>query len=243
MRRRSNKPKVVWLPPTAENSVDPVGNSTWQLINFAINVGAAGDFAAAEIPVVLDGTQSDPLNPTSSLADIQDSGYRLRRIVGKLYLFIAQTATPPTTGLFGVSAGFMVRRTNESSGVPQSANTGASMANSIGPQNIHPALIGQSMDPWIWRRTWLMANNGPAGTTYGDIPGQNFGGQYPGPLEGPHIDQKTARIIGQEERLFLDIGITNIFGTDVTTSLVGLLEVRVLASMRTTIGNRRNASR
>lgn len=117
------------------------------------------------------------------------------------------------------------------------------MASAAGAGNIDPGAIQNSGDPWIWRRSWLMANNGAGGTNFGDIPAQNFGAQYPGPLEGPHVDQKTARIVGPEDRLFLNIGVVHMFTTDVDTSVLVVTDLRVLASMRTSIGNRRNATR
>lgn len=232
--RRRNKPRVVWLPPTNNFSVTG-GRSCWHIVSANITLPSVGNVDAIEVPIVQDGLNSSPLDPASSLADIENSGYRLRRIVGKLYVFIAQTAGAAQT--FGVTAGLIVRRTNQ--------NTGGSLAASqptIDP--VDPADIDNSMDPWIWRRSWLLANNGLSPLTgFADIPSQNFGAQYPGPLEGPHIDQKTARIVGPEERLFLDVSSTLITGDATDTSLVLIYEMRVLASMRTSVGNRRNASR
>lgn len=240
--RRRNKPKVVWLPCTNVNSLDEGfgPNTTTQVVSTTIFTGGAGSSTTLEMPVVQDGNQSDPLDPVASLSDIENSGYRLRRIVGKVYVFIGQAGTP-TASLFAVTAGFIIRRTAENANT--GANTGFSQANSLNPQSIDPQRIGNSMDPWIWRRTWMLGNNGAAGTTFADAPGTNFGAQYPGPLEGPHVDQKTARIVGQEERLFLDVSAMNVFGNDTQTSLVVITDLRVLASMRTSVGNRRNASR
>lgn len=240
--RRKSKPRVVWLPCTNVNSLDEGfgPNTTTQLVTATIFTGGPGSSTTLEMPVVQDGNQSDPLDPVASLSDIENSGYRLRRIVGKVYCFIAQTGAP-TASLFAVTAGFIIRRTAENANT--GANTGFSQANSLNPQSIDANRIGNSMDPWIWRRTWLLANNGAGGTGFGDAPGQNFGAQYPGPLEGPHVDQKTARIVGQEERLFLDVSVMDTLGTDVQTSIVVITDLRVLASMRTSVGNRRNASR
>lgn len=246
MRRR--KAKVVWLPTTNAFSADQGGalanTTTWQLTTQSLFGTITGDHEAFEIPVTLDGSQSDPLNPTSSLADIENSGYRLRRIVGKVYILIAQTTNDATTAVYGVTAGFMVRRTGQG-GIASLASLAPAVAGEVGAE-LNPGLIDNSMDPWIWRRSWLLADNGTNSTNPFDVtqlPANNYGAQYPGPLEGPHVDQKTARIVGPEERLFLDVGVTTILPSNNITSLVLITDLRVLASMRTNIGNRRNASR
>lgn len=240
--RRRNKPRVVWLPVANGSSVGGNNTSVIQFITAVIAPSIAGATdTVIELPIVQDGLQSDPLDATASLADIENSGYRLRRIVGKVWVLIGQTGQP-ATAQFIVTAGFMVRRV---SGIGDSATPGTSLAASgtTLAQGVHPANISNSMDPWIWRRSWQLANNGSGGTQFGNTPGSNFGHEYPGPLEGPHVDQKTARIVGPEERLFLDVGVTDLLGNDVQTSLIVITDLRVLASMRTNIGNRRNASR
>lgn len=248
--RRKTKPRVVWLPPTNTFSVDvATQRSCWNFASVSFSDGDAGDSGLIEVPLVSDGIASDPLQPGSSLADIESSGYRLRRIVGKLYVFIAQNNTVGQS-VIGVTAGLIIRRTDP--------NTGGSLAVASGGFGADPADIDNSMDPWIWRRSWLL-NNGPTFTgsnvalTAEDAmviqrigPGQNFGRDYAAAFaDGPSIDQKTARIVGPEERLFLDIDATTILGVGAphTTSLVIIYEMRVLASMRQNIGNRRNASR
>lgn len=247
MRRR--KTKVVWLPGTNAFSADSAAiaapnTTTWQLQTSSIFGSIAGDHTAFEIPVTLDGSQSDPLNATSSLADIESSGYRLRRVVGKVYILIAQSINDDTTAVFGVTAGLMVRRTG-TGGAASLAQLAPAVAGENGSE-LNPGLIDNSMDPWVWRRSWLLGDNGTNATNPLDvtqIPANNYGYQYPGPLEGPHVDQKTARIVGPEERLFLDVGVTTILTRTTDTTIVLITDLRVLASMRQNIGNRGNASR
>lgn len=63
--------------------------------------------------------------------------------------------------------------------------------------------------------------------------------------DGPHVDQKTARIVSSEERLFLTVSATVLTGSggELVTSAFVNTDLRVLASMRTSSGNRGNASR
>jgi len=251
---RRRKAKVVWIPTTPEFSADTGGLTSW---NFAFQSGldytTQGSSIALEVPVVLDGGQSSPLDLTSSLSDIENSGYRLRRIVGKIYVFVAQdvSGNGDQTSLIGVTAGFIIRRTQPT--------TGGSLAGTISQAGVNPATIENSMDPWIWRRSWLLGT-GPTlvtDTTPGSITGQRTAAQFGrnrgdntqglSALDGPHIDQKTARIIGPEERLFLDVSATTVLNdatsAETSGSVVIIYELRVLGSMRSNIGNRRNASR
>lgn len=249
MRRR--KPKVVWLPNTNAFTTSEDNTGAWSIASVNItgitNGGSGDPPSLIEVPIVQDGVQSDPLATNSSLADIENSGYRLRRIVGKLYIFMAQTQDLLAEDIWGVTAGFMVRRVDPA--------TGGSLAVLAGDDVIDPANIRNNGDPWIWQRSWLLSNyttpppavaatDGVAVFLHHTQGGANYGKAYPGGnLEGPHVNQKTARIVGPEERLFLDVSATPILTSGIDTSLVLIYNFRVLASMRSNIGNRRNASR
>lgn len=241
MRRRS-KPRVVWLPGTNENSVGTLNRTIMQTAVRIVPVAADGIDATAnlEIPVVFDGVLSDPLNPSSSLSDIENSGYRLRRIVGKVWIFMAQSVAFGGTNILQCTAGFIIRRTDP--------ETGGSLASAAGAANLSVTDIESCGDPWIWRRSWLLADDGTDGDPSDGVnanPHQNFGPAYPGGIaEGPHVDQKTARIVGPEERLFLDFSFQSLVVGDARDAVAVIAtDLRVLASMRSSVGNRRNASR
>lgn len=241
MRRR--RPRVVWLPNARQNrynvagaSVDPADNSAF---SFALDVPTDGTNITGIIGVVSDQPASLAFaGSLTSLSDLESSGYRLRRLVGKIFCSADQvpgTAQTPNWTNVLVTAGFIVLRTTQA-GAPLS-NLGDYAVNAL-------AGIG---DPWIWRRTWLLGNNAARlaqniTTAFQPETNTNLGSA----LDGPHLDQKTARVIGPEERLFFvasaqaELGFGNLNITN-TVRLVG--DVRVLASMRTSSGNRRNASR
>lgn len=232
MRRRSS-PKVVWLPQDPANSL---GASVYQEFILAV-AGTVGDFAVGEIPLVIDN-QADPLVVETTLADVESSGYRLRRVVGKIWAFTDQQQED-TPGAIIVTAGIIVRRADPA--------TGASLAVETGSANlVSPGEIENTSDPWVWRRSWFQGNNDATivqpfrGNT---LPENNL---FFSALDGPHVDQKTARLIGPEERLFLTVSATIVTGgmdQNITLSTAILTDLRVLGSMRTMIGNRRNASR
>jgi len=252
--RRKSKPRVVWLPQTNANSIG-AGNQVYQLAVISGLAGPTGTTSTAEIPLVLDSQQSIVASTDPSLADIENSGYRLRRIVGKVWCQLAQStpgqdASAPNSVI--VSAGIMVRRTDDT--------TGASFA-SANDANINVGFIENTGDPWVWRRSWTLGDRYTRDTELiltaslsnffvenQFFPSCNWGKEYAGGIaEGPHVDQKTARIIGPEERLFLDVSATipgetsNQPGTGATVAF--WTDLRVLGSMRTSSGNRRNASR
>lgn len=243
--RRSRKPRVVWLPPTNANSVDTValisGIQTFQL---DVSTDAVGDAVTGEIPLTIDGTDVDPLAASSSLSDVENSGYRLRRIVGKVFAFALQRPDGVNNNAFAaaVTAGIMVRRIDPGSDLSLGFLAGSTPSDEL----INPQYIRNFGDPWIWRRTWVLGNNQAAQRQgagfFGNFPESNT--EYGSAVDGPHIDQKTARIIGPEERLFLDVSAEILTsGSNSTFSVRVWSDIRLLASMRTSSGNRRNASR
>jgi len=239
--RRRTKPRVVWLPQTNANSIGD-GSTVYQASSFGVN-GATGSSSVIEFPMVLDNQASATSPDFTTLADIESSGYRLRRIVGKLWIQYGQTPSvvliPPVQII--VTAGFIIRKANPA--------TGFSLAASSGDADLlNPGKIENTGDPWIWRRSWLLGNRLNVGTdpNVDGPPGTNFGTNGGSVADGPHIDQKTARIVGPEERLFLDVS-TTVFVESIQPDDVGTVtvctDVRCLGSLRTNAGNRRNASR
>lgn len=242
MRRRA-KPKVVWLPGTNANSIGALLSSTTQ--SFIVGVaGAIGDTAVGEIPLVID-TPGDPIGAADiTLSDIFNSGYRLRRIVGKIWVGIRQAAAD-TPIVVQVTAGLMIRRADPLTGASTAFETGDA-------RQLTPDDIENQSDPWIWRRAWLLRNQLATGAVnvldLVSTPSNNFSPGYGSAVDGAHVDVKTARIVGPEERLFLDVSSTVVVAGDdpqqgPALNARVLADLRCLATLRTSTGNRRNASR
>jgi len=240
MRKRKS-PRVVWLPP--ETSLSPVNvpSSGWQVGGAAaLQITRAAPTASVEFPLVLDEPQA---TATSSLSDLENSGYRLRRIVGKIFVIGDDLDDASGIAAIGVTAGIIVRRVDQ---------TGTSLAAQLGTnqEQASPSETENWTDPWLWRRSWFL-NNPSIGfgvtllQAVGLPPWHNI--LQGSALDGPHVDAKTARIIGPEERLFLDVSATALLGADGQSEIGNetqvIFEMRVLGSMRTSTGNRRNASR
>lgn len=256
MRRK--KPRVIWLPLTNANDIGAAGDLTSTVYNaFIVPVsGTTGDVQNTEIPIVLDAPQTAASATDSSLADIESSGYRLRRIVGKIWCALNQSSQGASSTFDGpqtviVTAAFMVRQVNAAGASLQSQNVG-------GAQGLSPALIENTSDPWIWRRSWILGDRFARGnldpnivvgvkpTVINEWPQNNFTYYAGGNADGPHVDQKTARIVAPEHRLFLDVSATTLLqGGDVAlfSQVSVFTDIRVLGSLTANLGNRRNASR
>jgi len=238
MRRRS-KPKVVWLPPTNANSIDS-DILTSGIQAFRVDVSPAGPLAVGEIPLTIDGEGLDPLATSNTLSDIYNSGYRLRRIVGKVWVRCDQVDDSNVQFCI-VTAGIIVRRVDPITGISLALT-------SSDPQQLAPSEIENFPDPWVWRRSWYVQNNlsPAAGAPVPNGPETNFE-HGPAVADGPHVDQKTARRVGLEERLFLDVSVraNNVINQadQIPVSVLILTDLRILASLTTSTGNRRNASR
>jgi len=241
MRRR--RPRVTWLPqdlqnrlgsaPAAANS--PVDQSTFIVAFTGPALGVTPDTQI--IPLVKDDNTNDIANASSTLSDIENSGYRLRRIVGKLQIMVAQgtAADAQDPSMFVITAGFIILKCSNGT-VPN-----------IAPLSINPSVLQTTEDPWIWRRQWVLSDvqGGAAQNRNLFAPPNNLvygAGSY----DGPHVDAKTARIINQDERLFLVMSVAGVDGAAQAPNpglIILLGDLRYLATMRTTVGNRRNASR
>jgi len=243
-RRNRRRPRVVWLPQDPFFSIDAATLASQTVMRASDSLLSPTIGAHVEIiaPVVRD-VSPNPLTTANTLSDIEQSGYRLRRIVGKFWCFCAQTA--PDNGGPGaavVTAGFIVLKTAAQTAVP------LQVAAEYAPNDII-----NTADPWIWRRSWLVVNNGSANSVpFGDnnIGSLGITSHYSnvslgGNADGAHIDQKTARIVGPDERLFLIIGATQLTAADGQTAmnLDYVWDLRVLGSMRSNVGNRGNSSR
>jgi len=233
--RKKTKPRVAWLPHTdTATIIFPGNNRGSNVIDFDLDISGGSDPVTGVVPVVIDG-QQDPLASTTSLADIEDSGYRLRRIVGKCFASYDQN-TDGSPGAILLGAAFIILRISEQNGnVPLAANL----------DNYNLFDVRQDDSPWIWRREWILSNSTSTAnlTSLFDYP--HTTAEYGSAVDGPHIDQKTARIVMSDERLFFVATAMPLTGgaEQVENTCRIVLTTRVLASMRTSLGNRRNASR
>lgn len=193
-----------------------------------------------------DSAADDQTTQSKTLADLTSGNeWLLKRIVGKCFSSWrpgaegGQAAAPP---IVDCAAGFIVCRTDDD-GTP-TTNFDA----------VNPLVQDSAEDPWIWRRRWFLRTFGylaPVGQSA--IYGWNFPGstaEYNSAPDGPHIDQKTARRIHRQERLFFVIAgrtwdpVDQLASYANPGSLCTFLDYRLLGTIAPRVGgNRNNASR
>lgn len=266
---RRRKPRVQWFPTYGDGYETGGDNFVVSFRTTALEL-TEPNLTGLSLPLTIDDTQENLAANTLiegdafTLADIQNTSWRLRRIVGKIFVAYAPTndfssddGTQQTYPAVLASAAFMVQKTNE---------VGADAV----PLLAKNSLDGTSQqDPWIWRRSWMLGQNWSPNFTpqvsgvvktfpYTDSFGgsnvwalssfpQNNAG-YGSVHDGPHVDTKIGRVIGPDDRLFINLNSANptlatqVITADNSPAVYFVVDIRLLGTiMRST--NRRNASR
>lgn len=246
-RSRRRGPRVVWLPPATTNRIGGTASIGTQpgafdfFVGFAAGTIAPGITSTGIIPLVSDiptGEAQFAGLATNTLSDIYGSSYRLRRVVGKIFISCPQTqgTAQGVIPRYFVTAGIIVLRVQPDGTPLQSV-----------PGGYSPSIITSWADPWIWRRSWILDNGVEAGAVDLKSIYPETNTQYGSVMDGPHVDQRTARVVDEEERLFLVVGVTNVIvanaGGTAQSEVRVTGELRFVASMRKTAGNRGNSSR
>lgn len=234
-----------------QNGVAPLVNISENPASIEIAFGTLhGAPVSFDAPLVVDNPVDETFQGSSlatyqnlALNQLNEFGWRLRRIVGDIFIGVArqdaQAANRP--GVL-IQAGIMVRR------VDDAGNAVVPAAASI------PGAIGNETDPWVWRRNWAFSgkfvpNSDSVLDAVNTFPPSTV--DY-GTKHHIAIDQKTARRLGPEERLFLNVVAWELplnsdqaphTAFDTSMTVYFLMPYRVLGTVITAAGNRRNASR
>lgn len=238
MRRR--KAGGVWLPTSPNNTfaqggtISDPAQSAWHTNFLVANPAGAGGIGILEQELVGDFNEEEIAGVAGATLNDVIQGYKLRRVVGNLFIGVAQIpdATPETaTYAWAVTAGIIVRRVDKNG---NAVNT-----------DPDPQSYEAQRDPWIWRMSWILQNyraRGDQAVLTSVWPSNNV--DYPSGLTGHHVDQKTFRTVGPEERLFLDIACLNLNGDNSDQAMNVYWDFRFFGYItRNAQGNRRNASR
>lgn len=148
------------------------------------------------IPLTYDFTQTNANADSDvgvSLRDlVEGQEYLLDRVVGKVYCDLTQDAAGSLASVICCAALAVL---------PVDDDTNASSLEAV---DTDPLLAQNSMQPWMWRRTWLLGNNLTT-QQYSNgriLPASNTG--YGSVAEGTHLDTKgVKRRIRKEQRIFL----------------------------------------
>jgi len=122
-------------------------------------------------------------------------------------------------------------------------------------ENYSPLALSTIREPWIWRRSWILGNGAAinavnqsvvqtvsndnpviAGEIW-DFPANNT--QYGSIMDGPHLDSRVKRRVGQDDRLWFAVGIvplqtivTPVTGAIINTYVHVVLDYRLFGSLR-----------
>jgi len=257
MRRFRRKPRVLWLPVHGRDfATEAEENHSGNGFGGLLNVGNEGELTHEVAECTFDYSDSASGEEGTDFRSLQDlasgNNYRLRRIVGKFFAGCESNTAGGATLVpqVDVAAGFIVNRTDDSGNIliPNFL---------VDPGGLSRGPLHQDTaeDPWIWRRRWILsgvASNWAESrsniqtATGGRAVFPQTTAHYGSVQDGGHIDQKTARVIGRQERLFFWIQ-ARCCNPDPTTDAAVInwaVDLRLLASLRPAgVGNRRNASR
>lgn len=200
--RKRRKTKYTWLQTLPGDDINEGEGLVSVGISRSIPVQSDLTTATDVFPVIAD-RPDDISNAGDQMVNFIGTNIFLKRIVGKLYIQYQQNASnvspPPIPSSVIVTAGFFIARADDTQDQPIGA--------SVNLYNDYSPDANQTQrEPWIWRRTWLLGNNGavPDSLTGNSQPGAFFPASNAARsvLDGPHIDAKTARRTQSDERLF-----------------------------------------
>jgi len=215
MVRRRRKFRGIWFPILGAENGD---THTWTTVNEAIIQAGNVDVAVGIFPVLRDYPQEhDNTASTAALGLYTLNEYALRRVVGKIVCNVEDNVTTASDTIavsYSVAAGLFVARAGDD------ADTGAADTPIGGTAtwqtDYNPFEPDCIREPWLWRRTWNLGSplaalrqiNSQSGgspvltSTRGlGLPWSNT--QYGSVADGPHVDAKTRRRVGNDDRLWL----------------------------------------
>jgi len=237
---RRRKTKYQWLFNTG--TIGPAANieDTHSGRELTVSAPANGTSAISVADLLLD-TPSDEAPVNLPMGVFQNNEYVIKRIVGKCFGAIDQSAAI-TGGPRRVilTCGIFVARAGD-------ADDGAGAENVpigflVGNQavdNYSPNRAETIREPWVWRRQWILENQVVAAGNPGTASFPTTTAGYGSVADGPHIDAKTGRRVGSDERLFFAASARNFppnATADDPTIVRVWIDYRVLGAMRRTRG-------
>jgi len=232
MRSRRRGAKAAWFPIVGTLYNDGDRDQTWFDIILTTQSGtttpgnrysANGNEVWSTILTLDDTPDVDNPDTGSSLRDfVQGQEYRLERLVGKVYGAIRQSASDNVaTAILGI--GFAILPVNDE----------LQAEPSLSQADYNPLNASNAQAPWIWRRTWILANNVGPNVFY--YPQSTSG--HGSVADGGHVDTRGARRrIRKEQRLFMCVAASVVEGAGSgnleSSNIHVAADLRVLGMMR-----------
>jgi hypothetical protein len=188
------------------------------------------------LPVVPDAPEDNSDLATGQGRLVQGLGneWFLERIVGKLFLALGLGIPNEAPNAALVAAGFFVARANDE-------DSGGGIDFPIGSvtlpernSNYSPLHADVIREPWLWRRAWMLGGTGSTAQSQALSLFPNTTAQYGSIADGGHIDAKSVRRIGADERLWFAISTVapNNSESPFNGQVQGYLDLRVLGALR-----------
>lgn len=200
--------------------------------------GSQGGINTLIFPVIPDPPPdgTDAADGGSPLNFIIGNEWFCERIAGSIFVGFRTPDTGevrPRSVL--VTAGFFVARANDQgSGGGVDTPIGSASADERN-SNYSPMHVDAIREPWMFRRSWMLGGAPDIAQAFSFFPTSNA--FYGDVRSGTHIDVKSVRRIGQDDRLFFAVstvalgprtGVEETF----TQGVQGYLDVRILGNTR-----------
>lgn len=231
--RTKRRRKYTWFPVIG---TDGPSDDDFSARGGQLSVLADGSTSATIIPLVpdvpMEGTEIDP-DAAGQLVQAIGQEYVIERIVGKFFCAYAGPADDtgvifPKTAWVGAGL-FVARAADRQAGGGQNVPIGAASLIEI-QENYSPLSPEVIREPFMWRRTWILSSGRPVSTPqslqnpFSSSPQQpgfvfadqswtfnesapRFNGRYGSVADGPHVDVKSVRKVGNDERLWLIVAV------------------------------------
>lgn len=196
MAKRRRGARATWLPIDPTYWGESEKGTTFFTSTVTLPSGSeAGDSTIVATPLVLDQTQEiDTTDPGVSMRDlVEGQEYLLQRVVGQVWMAMEQGATTAfafqARNVLSAITLAVLPVEDDNPSVP-----------AMPPEDYNPLFAANTMQPWLWRRTWTLGNalvdssfRYPRNTA-----------EYGSGNVGGFLDTKgTVRRIRKEQRLFL----------------------------------------
>lgn len=249
--RRKKRTRVTWFPLLGHGySVGDASLDSWNT-EFSTPLDPTVGEDVLIRPLVwdtpLEAGAAGGSDQAHQLVDFVGNEYVLKRMVGSAFGWIDSNETNPDPpnepgpqAVQFVLGAFVARAgdTNDTLGadVPLGANNS--------PRSFSPDSLDTAREPWIFRKRWVIGN-----FSYGTVTGREptWGAntfptttaEYGSVADGPKIDAKVGRRIGNDDRLFLSLSVKPFpLGVDWDAPTTGAflakmsVDLRILGSLR-----------
>jgi len=225
--------KYTWFPNVGSTTGVPGQVYSGLIVNnLPVPANSSGSAGGPINSLIIPVVQDEPLEPeeggnqAGQLARILGQEYILERIVGSCFVGAASLSQTESAGPRAVlvTCGFFVARADASDG-----NASPVGSNNV-TENFAPLNVENVREPWIWRRTWLLGPESDVTQPLTFAP--SFNGFYGSVMDGPHIDARSVRRVGNDDRLWFIISCMSVSVNDDRDGIVqAVIDYRVLGKL------------